>query len=165
MPRPPPFLSTNIPPAFCDFYGLSLPTEAQWEKAARGTDARTYPWGNTWDANKCNNGISTYTTGMLDILGGRGTMPIGSFPEGLSPYGAYDMAGNVWEWCSDWYQSDYYSVSPYSNPTGPVSGTYKTLRGGSWINVHVCRCALRSGNYYYLYPDIWCTYLGFRCAR
>lgn len=114
--------------AFCNWLSsktgknIRIPTEAQWEKAARGTDQRKYPWGN----NEPNCAATNYND-----CNGR-TMPVGSYPFDVSFYGVYDMAGNVKEWCSDWYDAAYYSVSPLNNPTGPDTGTQRVHRGGSW---------------------------------
>ncbi len=137
--------------AFCEWAGLQLPTEAQWEKAARGTDGRIYPWGN--EEPNCTKAQYWGCDGK--------TITVGSKPAGASPYGALDMAGNVWEWVADWYSEDYYANSPDRNPAGPESGDWRVLRGGSWnyypVNV---RAASRNG----LLPGNRNDYVGFRCA-
>jgi len=139
-------VSWNDAKAYADWAGVVLPTEAQWEKAARGTDGRIYPWDNEWDAIKCVNFTNSKS----------GTKPVGSILSGSSPYECLDMAGNVWEWCGDWYGADYYKNAPAKNPTGPVTGEnrVRVLRGGSWYYGDYGPGYYYGGNYG----------IGFRCA-
>ena len=139
--------------AYAEWAGLSLPTEAQWERAARGPSGLIYPWGNEWDATKCRNSGNR---------GSETTCPVWGYPAGVSGYGTYQQSGNVWEWCADWY-GEYDTKSPKEDPKGATGGSARVYRGGSWW--HDDASIFRGANRVRNDPATRYDDLGFRLAR
>lgn len=148
--------------AYANWRGGRLPNEAEWEYAARGPEGRIYPWGNTFDGTNLNYCDESCRNRWHDLEFNDGavrTAPVGSYPAGVSWVGAYDMAGNVWEWTDDWFDALYHQSGESVDPSGPTSGVEKVLRGGSWNMPYIfSRTAYRDG----VLPDSWSGIIGFR---
>ncbi len=140
--------------AYCEWAGRRLPTEAEWERTARGTTGRRFPWGDAEPTRTLANYLNQWRNGG-------GLEPVGSHPQGASPEGVQDLQGNVWEWVADWYDPHYYEKGPLRNPKGPNEGTRKVMRGSGWESEAP---VLRSAHRLSSDPKNRNHSLGFRCA-